>query len=61
MAYASNNDKMLEAVLTDLDLMKFGKYTPSEITSVYQAVSVQLLKLFNDHLKEQQRKKFIRK
>ena len=39
MAYASNNDKMLEAVLTDLDLMKFGKYTPSEITSVYQAVS----------------------
>ena len=39
MAYASNNDKMLEAALTDLDLMKIGKYTPSEITSVYQAVS----------------------
>ena len=39
MAYASNNDKMLEAVLTDLDLMKFGKYATSEITSVYQAVS----------------------
>lgn len=39
MAYASNNDKMLEAVLTDLDLMKFGKYSPSEISSVYQAIS----------------------
>lgn len=39
MAYTTNNDKMLEAVLTDSDLMKFGKYAPSEITSVYQAVS----------------------
>lgn len=39
MAYTTNNDKMLEAVLSDLDLMKFGKYNPSEITSVYQAVS----------------------
>lgn len=39
MAYTTNNDKMLEAVLSDLDLMKFGKYNPHEITSVYQAVS----------------------
>ncbi len=39
MAYTTNNDKMLEAVLTDSELMKYGKYTPSEITSVYQAVS----------------------
>lgn len=39
MAYTTNNDKMLEAVLTDSELMKYGKYSPSEITSVYQAVS----------------------
>lgn len=39
MAYTTNNDKMLEAVLTDPDLMKFGQYNPAEITSVYQAVS----------------------
>ena len=30
MAYTSNNDKMLEAVLTDPDLMKFGDYNPAE-------------------------------
>lgn len=38
MAYTSNNDKMLEAVLTDPDLMKFGDYNPAEVTSIYQAV-----------------------
>ena len=39
MAYTTNNDKMLEAVLTDEYLMKFGKYNPTDITSVYQAAS----------------------
>ena len=38
MAYTSNNDKMLEAVLTDPDLMKFGDYNPGEVTSIYQAI-----------------------
>ena len=38
MAYTSNNDKMLEAVLTDPDLMKFGDYNPAEGTSIYQAI-----------------------
>lgn len=38
MAYTTNNDKMLEAVLFDADLMKFGQYNPAEITSIYQAV-----------------------
>lgn len=38
MAYTSNNDKMLEAVLTDPDLMKFGDYNPAEFTSIYQAI-----------------------
>ena len=40
MAYTSNNDKMLEAVLTDPDLMKFGDYNPAEVTSIYQAIAV---------------------
>ena len=31
MAYTTNNDKMLEAVLTDEYLMKFGKYNPTDI------------------------------
>ena len=39
MAYTTNNDKMLEAVLTDPDLMKFGNYSPADIQSIYQAVS----------------------
>ncbi len=39
MAYTTNKDKMLEAVLTDPDLMKFGQYNPAEITSIYHAVS----------------------
>ena len=38
MAYTSNNDKMLEAVLTDPDLMKFGNYNQAEVTSIYQAI-----------------------
>lgn len=38
MAYTTNNDKMLEAVLTDHDLIKYGNYDLSEITSIYQAV-----------------------
>ena len=38
MAYTSNNDKMLEAVLTDPDLMKFGDYNPAEVRSIYQAI-----------------------
>lgn len=39
MAYTTNNDKMLEAVLSDSDLMKFGNYGPADIQSIYQAVS----------------------
>lgn len=39
MAYTTNNDKMLEAVLTNPDLMKFGNYSPADIQSIYQAVS----------------------
>lgn len=67
MAYASNNDKMLEAVLTDLDLMKFGNIVHQKshlfIRRFLQTIRllVQLLKLFNVRLKEQQRRKFIRK
>lgn len=38
MEYTTNNDKMLEAVLTDPDLMKFGDYNSAEISSIYQAV-----------------------
>ncbi len=38
MAYISNNDKMLQAVLCDEQLMKFGGYTPSEIGNIYQAL-----------------------
>lgn len=38
MAYTNNSDKMLEAVLTDSDLMTFGDYNPSEIKSIYQAI-----------------------
>ena len=39
MAYTTNNDKMLEAVLTNTDLMKYGNYGPDDITSVYQAIA----------------------
>ena len=38
MEYTTNNDKMLEAVLTDPDLMKFGDYNPAETDD--SAVSV---------------------
>lgn len=38
MAYTTNNDKMLEAVLTDPDLMKFGEYNPASVSSIYQAI-----------------------
>lgn len=38
MAYITNNDKMLQAVLLNEKLMKFGNYTASEIGSIYQAL-----------------------
>ena len=38
MAYTTNNDKMLEAVLMNPDLMKFGQYTAADITNIYQAI-----------------------
>ena len=38
MAYISNNDKMLQAVLLDERLMKFGGYTPEDIANIYQAL-----------------------
>jgi hypothetical protein len=38
MAYISNNDKMLQAVLLDERLMKFGGYTPKDIGNIYQAL-----------------------
>lgn len=38
MAYKSNLDKMLEAVLLDEQLMKFGKYEAYEVSNIYQAL-----------------------
>ena len=38
MTYITNNDKMLQAVLMDECLMKFGNYTPADIGSLYQAL-----------------------
>lgn len=38
MAYISNNDKMLHAVLMNERLMKIGKYTPAEISTIYAAL-----------------------
>ena len=36
---ARNNDnKMLQAVLLDEDLMKFGEYTPEDISTIEQAL-----------------------
>ena len=36
---ARNNDnKMLQAVLLDENLMKFGRYTPSDISTIEQAL-----------------------
>ena len=37
MAYKSNLDKMLEAVLLDEQLMKFGKYEAHAVGNIYQA------------------------
>lgn len=39
MAYIRNDDKMLQAVLMDENLMKYGNYSASQISSIYQAVS----------------------
>jgi hypothetical protein len=38
MTYTTNNDKMLEAVLMNPDLMKFGNYSTADITSIFQAL-----------------------
>lgn len=38
MAYKSNLDKMLEAVLLDEQLMKFGKCEAYEVGNIYQAL-----------------------
>lgn len=38
MAYQSNMDKVLQAVLLDENLMKFGNYSESDIKSIYQAL-----------------------
>ena len=38
MAYQSNQDKLLQAVLLDENLMKFGNYSELDIKSIYQAI-----------------------
>ena len=38
MAYITNNEKMLQAVLLDERLMKFGEYPPEDIGNIYQAL-----------------------
>lgn len=38
MAYISNNDKMLQAVLMNEQLMKVGNYTSNEISTIYVAL-----------------------
>ena len=38
MAYRRNDDKMLQAVLMDEHLMKYGNYSASQIGSIYQAL-----------------------
>lgn len=41
MAYQPNNEKMLEAVLTDPKLMEYGNYSHDDIArinSIYQAI-----------------------
>lgn len=38
MAYITNNEKMLQAVLLDEQLMKFGNYTVADIGTIYQAL-----------------------
>ena len=37
MAYQSNKDKILQTVLLDENLMKFGNYSELDIKSIYQA------------------------
>jgi hypothetical protein len=37
MAQGSNNDKMLQAVLLNEQLMRFGKYSPDDVTTIAQA------------------------
>ncbi|EFI73150.1 MULTISPECIES: hypothetical protein [Segatella] len=34
----SNDNKMLQAVLSDSNLMSFGRYTPSDISTIDQAL-----------------------
>lgn len=38
MAYISNNDKMLQAVLLNERLMKVGNYTADHISTLYSAL-----------------------
>lgn len=38
MAYITNNEKMLQAVLLDERLMKFGGYSSEDIGNIYQAL-----------------------
>jgi hypothetical protein len=38
MEYYSNNDRMLQAVLRNEQLVKFGKYDPDEIRSMDEAL-----------------------
>ena len=38
MAYKRNEDKMLQAVLMDERLMKYGNYSASQIGSIYQVL-----------------------
>lgn len=38
MAYKNNEDKMLQAVLMDENLMKYGNYSASQIGSIYQSL-----------------------
>ena len=38
MAYISNSDKMLQAVLINPRLMEYGKYTPSDFSTLSQAL-----------------------
>ncbi|MBD5289891.1 MAG: hypothetical protein HDS26_04310 [Bacteroides sp.] len=39
MAYRTNNEKLLQAVLSNERLMKFGNYTHADIGSLYVALS----------------------
>ena len=49
MAYISNNDKMLQAVLMNERLMKIGNYTAAEISTIYAALdSVWLFKKYDE-------------